>query len=276
MSQQAVEDVFGDLIEDSEEVETKKESKPSDEQPQTKGWMSKEAWIESGKVPEEWVSEDVFKERSLRIKETSRLKSEIKQKEADFDNRIKNLNTLQQAQLSRQREELLARRDEAIGVADKAEVKKIDGQLKELDKEADLVADKQQIEQQKPPEIVEWENDNPWINDESDPRGNVARETFQNAIASGRTLAGALRIVDAKMRELAVDGEQDKEPAKKKPPVSMADSSSSTPSKNNSHSLSWSSLNSIEQSIYDEIFAPSGVSKKDYLQTVADERRGKK
>lgn len=61
---QEVEDIFEDVL--------PKETDIPQDQPQEKeapsGYMSKEAWTAAGKDPDEWVSEDVFKERTLRIK----------------------------------------------------------------------------------------------------------------------------------------------------------------------------------------------------------------
>src|SRR5690606_21375034 len=136
--------------------------------------MSKEAWTAAGKDPGEWVSEDVFKERTLRIKNEQRLKRALAETKEDFDNRLKNLNMLSQAQLERQRQELLSRRDDAIDTADKATVKRLDKEIDAIDKEVALVTEKKPEQNTKPPEIAEWEEENPWIFDEDDPRVKVA------------------------------------------------------------------------------------------------------
>ena len=77
--------VDGVVIED-DNLQAVTEDKHEDK-PAPRGYMSKEAWVESGKDPDEWVSEEVFKERGERIKQTTKLQKE-------FDNQIKNLNLL--------------------------------------------------------------------------------------------------------------------------------------------------------------------------------------
>lgn len=275
-------DVFGaEEVEENleaEETEEQEEQEEAEEVAKTdpslpKGYMTKEAWIEAGKNPEDWVSPEVFVETRKRIEETNRLRRELRAKEEEFNNRIKNLNALQQKQLSRQRQDLLDRRDEAIDTADKAEVKRLDKELKSLDEEAELIAEKEEASPQKPAEVVEWENDNPWCHNPDDPRLAVAQKAWQEAqadvIAGKRTIAGALRLVDKAVAAVDVD---DKKPAKRTP-TPMVDSSKTTAStRNDGPSISWKDLTRDELAIYDDLY--QGMSKKDYLQAVADSRKG--
>ena len=254
------------LAAEAEEEETEGEPK---ELP--KGFMSKEAWVEAGKDPEEWVSPDVFKERTQRIQSESRLKRQLQQEREEFDSRIKNLNLLQQAQLNRQREELVSRRDDLIDVADKEGVRKIDKELKDLDSHADLVADREEQKVAKPPEVVEWEEENPWCMDINDPRTPVAQKAFKEAVESGKTMAGALRA--AEKAAVQVKATPDGKP--KKAPIQMADRGQSAAiNGKDSPSLSWSQLKPEEVTMYEEFFEGTGMTKKDYLKTVADERKG--
>lgn len=265
---QEVEDIFEDVL--------PKETDTPQDQPQEKeapsGYMSKEAWTAAGKDPDEWVSEDVFKERTLRIKNEQRLKRQLAETKEDFDNRLKNLNMLSQAQLERQKQELLSRRDDAIDVADKATVKRIDKELDAIDKQSELVADKKE-ELQKPPEMIEWENDNPWIFDENDERRDIAIAAYSEAKDKGKSETAALIAATLAAKEVSQSKNVE---YKKKPAVSMADSSKSTQSSSDNVTLSWSQLSSEEKSIYDEFFAHTKVTQKDYLKTVADQRRGAK
>lgn len=270
---QEVEDVFSDVL--PEEVEDKQEVPQEKEAPS--GYMSKEAWTAAGKDPEEWVSEDVFKERTLRIKNEQRLKRQLAETKEDFDNRLKNLNLLSKAQLDRQREELLARRDDAIDVADKNAVKRIDKEIEAIDKQSDLVADKKVV-QSKPPEIAEWEEENPWIFDENDPRVKIANDAAAEALKQNKTLAAALRAADKAVIAYMKESDEPEKPNveyKKKPPVSMADTSRSV-SSGEGATLSWGQLTGEEANIYEEFFAHTAMTKKDYLKTVADQRRGAK
>ena len=264
---QEVEDVFEDVL--PKEADTPQDEPQDKEKPSNH--MSKEAWTAAGKDPDEWVSEDVFKERTLRIKNEQRLKRALAETKEDFDNRLKNLNMLSQVQLERQRQELLSRRDDAIDTADKATVKRLDKEIDAIDKEVALVADKKPEQNTKAPEIAEWEEENPWIFDEDDPRVKVANDAAAAASAQNKTLAAALRAADKAVAEYATKAPE----YKKKPAVPMADSSKSIPGQD-SGTLSWKSLTSEEANIFDEFFAHTGMTQKDYLKTVADQRRGVK
>jgi len=271
---ETIEDVFDDVLTDEhkqEAADLDNQQESTEDKPAPSGYMGKEAWTASGKDPELWVSEDVFKERTQRIKETSRLKRELAEKDKEFENRLKNVNTLQQAQLARQRAELLEQRDDAIDVADKTAVKKLDKQIADLDAEADLVADTP-VKQANPPEITEWEEENQWVNDVNDPRTPIAQSAYSEAINSGRTIAYALRAADKAVAAMKPASKADD--IRKKPAVSMSDSARSATTDSNSLTLSWSQLTSEDKAIYEELF--SHKSQKDYLKIVADARTGAK
>lgn len=259
--------------EETTEADEPEEEKEEPEKPLPKGFMTKEAWVESGKDPDEWVSPEVFRERSQRIKETTELKRRIREKEEDFDNRLKNLNALTQAQLKRQREELLTRRDDLIDVADREGVRKIDKELKDLDGHADLLNEKEEQKQDKPPEVVEWEEENPWCMNVEDPRLPVVQEAFAKAVKSGKTVAYALRQADKAVAEF--EASEKPKGKDKKPPLQMADRGNSPgKARNDAPSISWNQLSSEEATMYEEFFEPTGMSKKDFLKTVADQRKG--
>jgi len=272
-----IQDVFEDVLDEEllQEVTEEKQEEKQEEKPSR--YLTKEQWEASGKNPDEWVSEDVFNERTLRIKNEQRLKRQLADKERqiadkdrDFDNRLRNVNLLAQAQLSRQREELLARRDDAIDVANKAEVKRLDKQISDLDKEAELVADKPAAPN-KPPEVVEWEEENEWINDISDPRTPIAQKAFQEAVSSGKTIAYALRMAD----KAITAAKQEMPEITKKKPAQMVDSPKAAVGvSNDTATLSWNQLKREEIDVYEELFEHAGMSKKDYLKAVADQRKG--
>lgn len=270
MQAEEIEDAF-DLTEEEileEEQQEEEEEEKEEEKPKPSGYMTKEAWIASGKDPDEWVTEDVFKERTLRIKNESRLKRELAEREKEFDNRIRNLNALTQSQIKRLEAQLQAQRDEAIEVGDKAAVKSLDRQIHEVQEEAKLLDEPKAVDQ-RDPAIIEWEAENPWVNDLEDPRRPIAIEAFTKAQNAGKSLAMCLIAADK-----SVSGYEPERQEKRKMPQ-MADSSKSTiSSKSDSPTLTWSQLKNDEITLYEELFEPEGMSKKDFLKTVADQRRG--
>lgn len=266
----SVEEVFADVLQEEVKKEAKEELAPEHKSDLPSGYMTKDAWVEAGKDPDEWVSPEVFKERTQRIKETSRLKREMAEKEREFENRIKNHSLLAKAQLQREIEKLQAVRDEAIDLSDRDGVRMADKKIKELDKEMSLIEEEKLAQPAKPIEVVEWEEDNPWINDPDDPRTSVAQKVFKQTLESGKTIAYALRAA-----EKAINSQEERE-IRKKPAVSMADSPRGAVSKSDSPSIAWSHLSREETEIYDTLFIHTGMTKKDYLKAVSDERRGSK
>ena len=198
---------------DDEDFEQADKLGQQEEKAAPRGYMTKEAWVESGKNPEDWVSEEVYKERGERIKQTAKLQKE-------HENQIKNLKLLHQVTLKNQREELLSKRDDYIEVADKAGVNAIDKKLAELDKLDELAKDDEQPKQSAPAEVLAWEAANPWCNDEKDSRLPLARRTYAAAINAGSDPTEALELVD-----IAIAKKFSSKPSK---PAQIAESSRST------------------------------------------------
>lgn len=261
-SAENIDDVFEDgaeldALESDTDSNDQKDEPKDDHAP--RGYMTKEAWTASGKDPHDWVSEDVFKERGERIKQTTALKRE-------FDNQIKNLSLLHQVQLKNQRDELLSKRDDAIDVADKAAVRAIDKQIKDLDDIEKLNTPAASPANAKPPEITEWESENPWCTNQSDPKTILANRVFSAALAEGKTNAGALRAVD---REIAAKFSE-----KSASPRQIAEGSRSAGgNRNSAESVTMKTLSRDEQKAWD-----SGLfsDEKAFLKAVANDRKGAK
>lgn len=258
MTDESVEDIFADgaTIEDDNlpaVAEEKHEDKPA-----PRGYMSKEAWVESGKDPAEWVSEEVYKERGERIKQTAKLQKE-------YDNQIKNLNLLHQVQLRKQREDLLLRRDNAIDEADKDAVKALDKQIKEIDDLQELTQVQTAIQQDKPVEVTNWENANPWINNPKDPRTGIAQKAFEAAVKSGMDIDDALDLVDAAIAK--------KFSTKPAAPRQTVEGSRPSTGKREESVVTMKNITREERIAWDEGFFKT---EKEFLQAVANSRKGVK
>lgn len=251
---EVVEDLHDDTgIDPVEDAEDHKEE-PKEDKHLPRGYIaSKEEWVAAGKDPEDWVSPEVFKERGERIK-----------MKAEYDNRFKNLSMYYQKQMEIQRNDLLARRDEAIDTADKAEVKRLDKELKELDQIEELNRNEEPKTVNKPLEVVEWEQENPWCNDVTDPRLALAQRVFKSAIDQGKTPATALRMVDKEIAAKFID--------KSRKPAQIAEGSRAAPGRGDDGKPSMSNLSAEEKKIWE-----AGIfdSKDDFLKAVQDDRKAK-
>ncbi len=99
-----------------------------------KGWLSADELKEKKGDdfdPDNVVSARQFVEKGEMISAINQLKKQVR----DNDGRLADNNAFWQSQLEVQKDELLSKRDEAIDLADKDEVKKIDIQLKDIEKQ---------------------------------------------------------------------------------------------------------------------------------------------
>lgn len=258
---------------ESEEPDEELEGEPESEKahPADKIYIGREAWIKQGRDPDKWVPPEVFRERVERIN----LSSKLKQQEREFNRRLEGVNryheTLNQfnkMQLDQLRSQLDLKRDQAIEVADLKEVKRIDKELRDIDAMEGAIKPAPVEQPAIPPEVIEWNAENQWLTEDHPLRGQI-NETYVNAISEGKTIAGALRAVDRVAAQLLKS-----EPAQKKQPRSMVDNPKGGVVTKSQSNMSWESLSSQEKSIYDELYADAGVSKKEYLQSVADSKKG--
>jgi hypothetical protein len=260
--QENLDDVFEEGADLTEEVESEEETKEVEEESSSdlpRGYMTKEAWVASGKDPEDWVSPEGFKLRGEHIKQTQALKR-------DFDNQIKNLSLFHQIQLKNQREELLSKRDDAIDVADKAAVKAFDKQLKDLDDLEKLNAPEAAEANTKAPQILEWEKANPWCFDPKDPRTALANKVFKALTAAGDSYEEALNGVN--------DAVKAKFSSKQTNVRQIAEGSRTAGGKRDDTAvLTMKNLTSEERKYWETgMFA----SEKDFLKAAANARKGEK
>ena len=274
LDQEALEQEFE--LEDEEvieAVESEADDEPKESAPAPKMHISKEDWVASGRDAELWVPPEVFKERTQRINETSKLKQEnqrLRAEREEDNRRLTNVAFLQQQQITRLRADLEGRRDDAIDVGDRNAVKAFDKQLKDLDTEESLIAEQPKQQYKNPPEVDEWNAENTWLTPDH-PLQPVAQKVYLKAIEEGKTIAGALRLVD---KELAKHKD---EPAQKKvASKSIVDSPSrAAVSRSDSAGLRMSDCTREERDMFNEFYKPSGLSEKEFLKSLAKAREGK-
>jgi hypothetical protein len=254
---------------DKEETEDAPEPKHSE--PAVKMHISKDEWIAQGRDPELWVPPEVFKERTQRINETNKLRQENAKLKAEREadaRRLTNVAFLQQQQITRMKAELEQRRDDAIDVGDRNAVKALDRQIRDLDTEESLIKEPV-VQSNIPPEVQEWNEENAWLTSDHPLKG-LANDVFVKAMNEGKTIAGALRVVD---RELAKHKD---EPAPKKVATkSIVDSPSrGSVAKSDSVSLRFEDCTREEKEMFNEFYKPSGATLKEFLKDVSLARKG--
>ena len=269
-------DLEDEEINEALKLEETEEESPEPEidhkEPAPKLHISKDDWVKQGRDPELWVPPEVFKERTQRINETSKLKQEnqrLRAEREEDNRRLTNVAFLQQQQITRLRADLESRRDDAIDVGDRTAVKAFDKQLRDLDTEESLIKEPVQQQSNIPPEVQEWNEENAWLTADH-PLKSVANDVFIKAMNDGKTIAGALRLVD---KELAKHKD---EPVNRKiASRAMVDSPSrGAVSRSDSVGLRMSDCTREEREMFNEFYKPSGISEKEFLKSVSESRKG--
>ena len=265
---------------EQEEAETEQETPAT--APATKLHISKDDWVKQGRDPELWVPPEVFKERTQRINETSKLKQEnqrLRAEREEDNRRLTNVAFLQQQQITRLRADLESRRDDAIDVGDRAAVKSFDKQLRDLDTEESLIKEQPRQQTGLPPEVDEWNSENAWLTADH-PLKPVANDVFVKAINEGKTIAGALRLVDKELaKRIELDPVKRSENQllnqRKTPARSIVDSPRGAVARSESVSLRMSDCTREERDMYNEFYKTSGATEKEFLKDLAKFREGK-
>lgn len=240
---------------DTPEPETKK-PEPKADKTLPKGYMSREEWDASGRDPAEWRDPVEF-----------RMRGELIKQKKEFEDRIKNLNSLHEAQISHMRAQLMSDRDSAIDIADKDAVRRIDAQIANLNQQEQIIKQNATQEQTKDPLEAQWEQENPWIYDEKDPRRSVAIAAYNSAIQSGKSIPEALSIVDDYIeRKFA-------KPEKNHSPIVESNKGATSKPKDG---MSWNDLSDADKRIFNATWPKTGNDandKRNFLKAMADSKR---
>ena len=258
---QAQEDdiVIDDVINQEEDVRLEDDEPPKKKvEPEIKGYMSKEAWIAAGKDPEEWRDPVEFKWRGELIKQRK-----------EFEDRLKNVNFINQQRLEMEIKKARADRKEAISIADHAAVDALDAQIDAMkDQQALLKQNDIVSAPDKDPFEAQWERENPWVLDPNDPRTPVAISVYGDALSRGipkwKALEELTEFVDRKYGK----------PEKRSTP--MVEPSRTAAGKRESSGMAWSDLSPQDVKIFNEVWPKTGDANKDkraFLKAIQDEKK---
>ncbi len=230
-------------------------------------FISRDDWIASGKDPDDWRSPREFRERGELIESNKALRHTVERLRDDTDNQIKNLNALHEIKLKNELEDLIAQRDEAIGIADLKETKRLDAKIAANQEQSELVKDKPSTPPPaKAKEVEEFMEENPWAKDITDPRTIYANKIINDALNSNKTLASALRLAEKSVLEKFSD------PKKRTDPM-VEGSRTAGKATQSSGALAWSQLTPAEEKCY---IPGMWKNEAEFLKAVANDRKGSK
>lgn len=264
MSDEAQE-LDGQELDGQEQEQEQHQEQQQEETP--KGHMSKEAWVEQGKDPEEWRSPEVFAERGKWINETKNLKTQIDSLKTDFSGQIQSLNQLHQIQMAQKILDLEAQRDSAIGEADTEQANVYQAQIDQTRKVQNATVTPAQ-QPGKDPAISTWEESNPWVMNPDDPKTVYANNRFANYQQQGLTPDAALKLVDSDISKAFPNVNPNRNGA------AMAEGSRGPGGKRAAGpNLSMTDLTREEQNIY-RAMPNAWKSEADFLKAVSNDRKG--
>lgn len=230
------------------------------------GWRPKDQFD----GPEEnWKPAKQYVEWGEMRGEIGSLKSQMKSREKQFDERLSNLNILHKAETERKIREVESRIKTAVEDGNTEEA------LALSTEKAELTQQKNTLDVKSDPNADailqgEWELNNQWIFDSSDPRSRAAHTAFNLATAKGLPMSERLSYVDDQISKM---------PAQRKGNPNRAlpaDTTSSTvvgSKKKQGRKLTMKDLTPEELS-YRDAFPDNEKGDKIFLQTVADMREG--
>jgi len=252
-----------------EELESTEPEVSQDEQRATgNGWTNRETWEGKGNNPDDWVSARKFNERGEMIGEIRSLKRRLDDQETGFSTRLDSQKKIHQAQIKVTIADLESKRDDAIDLADKdrantiqAQIDDVRTQSAELDVEhASPATDDQSV-------LDAWNADNAWVAETDSPKAAYAIMRFNNHLGGGKTTAEAIAAMENEVAKQFPDKNLRRESA---PNV---EGGRSKPGQRAAVKLSWGQLTNDEVKWYNAM-PTAWKSKDDYLQAVADDRKG--
>lgn len=269
------------------EPEPAPESKPVDDpevsEAKSRGWTTKQEWIDAGRNPDDWVNAKHFNEKGRLISESRA----YRQERGTFENRLQNVKVLYEAQLrtlKNENEQLLQQKKEAVTYGDFDAVQRIDKQLMDNAIEQvsvqqaaqTVVAAPQGPSQEELAKEAAWERDNQWINtqDPTAPEYGKAvftRNLYQQLLQQYPNSTADERISYVNQTLAQKFPQAPKvNPNRDKP--AMTDTKTSTHATNGK--LTWADLNGDEIKQWNSFGKDMFKSKDAFLQAVADSRRG--
>lgn len=259
---------------------------PEVSEAKSRGWTTKQEWIDSGRNPDDWVNAKHFNEKGRLISQARKLET----LERTFDSRIQNVKVLYDAQLrtlKNENEQLLQQKKEAVTYGDFDAVQRIDKQLMDnaieqvsVQQSAQTVAAPQQlaVPQVEAEKEAAWERENQWIYTEDPASPDYGKAVFTKSLYAkllreypNSTADERIAYVNQTLAQKFPQAPKTN-PNRDKPAMTDTKTSTHAPS----GKLTMADLTDEERSWFKKIGKEMYRSEAEYLQTVADIRRGQK
>jgi len=266
--EQAVEDATGEQVDNEAEQNTDQETNQEVESPEVSpdvekamsgGWRPKDEWKGDA---DDWVSAKRFNQTGELMESVSSLRKRVDRQSEDFDKRTARQVKLHEAQTKHAIDNLIEKRDNAVDMADRDAVNKIQGQIDELGTQPEEVAPAKDTQ-----DLDNWNIANPWINEET-PKSAYAFQQYGKYCKAGNSDIESIRLMEADISKEfpAINSRRENAPT--------VEGGRSNPGKRVERKLAWNELTREEVNIFTSM---AGTWTKDeYIQAVADDRKARK
>ena len=249
--------------EEQEEVQEQPELSTFEQEQWDKGWRPE---TEFEGDPDNWKTAKEYAMYGDFQDQLHSMKNDFRRKEGEFDTRISNLNLLHEKQ---QESTISALKSQQRQAVDDADTERYDQLQAEIDAQDNIQAAQPVIE--KDPLIVEWENNNAWINDPNDERTQQANAFLTIAASKqGATIQSSLKYVDEQIAKLHPD-EMPTNP--RRDASTMTEKSTRPASRTRKRDLTMNDLTRDEANQWQQFGNSMFKSEKEFLKAVSDARK---
>lgn len=249
--------------EEQEEIQEEPELSSFEKEQWDKGWRP-EAEFEG--EPDNWKTAKEYAMYGGFQDQLHSMKNDFRRKEGEFNTRISNLNVLHEQQQESTVAALKLQQRQAV---EEADTERYDQLQTEIDTQGNIRSAQPVIE--KDPLIVEWENNNTWINDPNDERTQQAN-AFLNiaALKPGATIQSSLKYVDEQLEKLhpSIDPVNPRREA-----LTMTEQGTKPAPRKRNRDLTMNDLTRDEASQWQQFGSSMFKSEKDFLKAVSDARK---
>ena len=167
------------------------------------GW-DKQRYLDN---PESSMSAYAFLRYGKLQNQFSELEGRFRKKEQDFESQLSDVKELHKIQLEQKISALKVQAREAVEEADTDKYERTQNQIEELNKQATQINKPTPVVQEDP-SLTQWKSNNPWVEDESDPRCHAARGLWDTYVAQHphATVEQALAYLDSRIKETFNNG----------------------------------------------------------------------
>jgi hypothetical protein len=266
-------------VDQVEEYQPELEQQEQSEQPQYSaieqeaidmGWNpDKEGFIEKGGDPDRYVSAHEYIRYGKLQKSTN---DRIQSMERKFNEQLENLNKYHSAQLEQKLQDAMARQRTAV---EEADVDAYDQAQKEIN---DIYQTAQPVQQQQQPEkdplIADWESENPWVMDATNPKTAHTNVIYRDYLAKNpyATTEQVLNYLDSQLNRFYPSETNPRREA----PSNYSERGNKTPNRagsRKSRDLTMADLTPAEQREWQQFGKSMFGSEKDFLKAVQNSRK---